>query len=91
MAPTGPRERSPHAHPAVYWSNWNLLLLLPLITLATPLFNMTEPRLLGFPAFYWMQFMFIPLSVLCTALVYRMTRNVGGPRERNVGRPASEG
>ena len=92
MSSTAPRQGShPHAHPALRWSNWNLLLLVPLLTLATPLFNKAEPRLLGFPYFYWLQFLFIPLGVFCVAVVYRMTRDVGGPVDRDAGKPGSEG
>lgn len=81
---TAPREgaTSP-AHPALRWSNWNLLLLVPLVALATPLYNSAEPRLLGFPYFYWQQFLFIPLGVLCVWLVYRKTRNIDGPVDRD--------
>jgi hypothetical protein len=86
MSPTTPRRGSP-AHPALYWSNWNLLLLVPLAALITPLYNGTEPRLFGFPAFYWIQFLFIPVGVLCVGVVYLKTRNVGGP----VGRDADRG
>lgn len=55
------------------WSNWNLLLLLPLVALATPLYNSDKPRLFGFPYFYWQQFLFVPLGVLCVWVVYRKT------------------
>ena len=56
------------------WSNWNLLLLLPLFMLITPLFNVDEPRLLGLPFFYWYQFLFVPLGVACVAIVYVKTK-----------------
>ncbi|MGH3767517.1 MAG: DUF3311 domain-containing protein [Pseudonocardiaceae bacterium] len=55
-------------------SRWNLLLLVPLVALVTPLFNRDEPRVFGFPFFYWMQFLFIPLGVVCVAVVYVRTR-----------------
>jgi len=57
------------------WSNWNLLLLVPLLMLITPWFNSDEPRLLGLPFFYWYQFAFVPLGVLCVALVYIKTKD----------------
>jgi len=53
---------------------WKLLLLVPLLVLVTPLYNSDEPRLLGFPAFYWVQFLFIPIGVACVAVVYLRTR-----------------
>ncbi|WP_336206467.1 DUF3311 domain-containing protein [Nonomuraea sp. LPB2021202275-12-8] len=56
-------------------SPWNWLLLLPIVLpLLTFLFNADEPRLFGFPLFYWLQLAFILVGVACTTLVYRMTR-----------------
>ena len=74
VAPAAPRsDRSP----------WNWLLFIPIVLpLLTPLYNFDSPRLWGFPAFYWIQFMFILVGVVTTSLVYRMTRNrsAGGDR-----------
>ena len=53
---------------------WNLVLLIPFIVLLTPLYNSESPTLFGMPFFYWFQFAVIPLGVLCTITVYRMTR-----------------
>jgi hypothetical protein len=59
-------------------SPWNWLLVLPVVVpLLTFVFNKDEPRLAGFPLFYWMQFAFIVLGVGCTTVVYLMTRNAG--------------
>ncbi len=56
-------------------SPWNWLLLVPIvIPLLTFLYNDTEPRVGGFPRFYWLQLAFIGLGVACTAIVYRMTK-----------------
>ncbi|MGH3780015.1 MAG: DUF3311 domain-containing protein [Pseudonocardiaceae bacterium] len=52
---------------------WKVLLLVPLLVLVTPLYNSDEPRVLGFPLFYWVQFLFVPLGVICVAIVYRKT------------------
>lgn len=53
----------------------NLLLLVPLLgVLIPPLFNTRDPELFGFPFFYWYQLLWVPLSVLCTLIVYRATR-----------------
>jgi len=57
------------------WSNWNLLLIVPLLMLITPWFNMDEPRLFGLPFFYWYQFAFVPIGVLCVGLVYVKTKD----------------
>ncbi|MEV0203234.1 DUF3311 domain-containing protein [Nonomuraea sp. NPDC050691] len=56
-------------------SPWYWLLLVPIvIPLMTFLYNADEPRLFGFPLFYWLQIAFIALGVGTTTLVYRMTR-----------------
>ncbi|HEY2204583.1 MAG TPA: DUF3311 domain-containing protein [Pseudonocardia sp.] len=56
-------------------SAWNLLLLVPFLMLVVPWFNSMEPRLFGMPFFYWAQFAFVPVGVICVAVVYRMTRD----------------
>ncbi|WP_084963504.1 DUF3311 domain-containing protein [Thermoactinospora rubra] len=54
---------------------WNWLLLVPVVVpLLTFLFNADEPRLFGFPLFYWLQLAFIALGVATTTIVYRMTK-----------------
>ncbi|ADD41618.1 DUF3311 domain-containing protein [Stackebrandtia nassauensis] len=59
-------------------SPWNWLLLLPIAVPLMPfLFNFDEPRLLGFPAFYWIQLAFIILGVTTTTFVYRITKAKG--------------
>ena len=64
-APAARTDRSP----------WNWLLFIPIVLpLLTPLFNRDAPRLWGFPAFYWLQFLFILVGVTTTTVVYRMTR-----------------
>ena len=47
--------------------------MVPLLVLVTPLFNRDEPRVFGFPLFYWVQFLFIPVGVVCVAVVYLKT------------------
>ncbi|MFI5607634.1 DUF3311 domain-containing protein [Amycolatopsis sp. FDAARGOS 1241] len=56
------------------FSAWNLLLILPLLILVTPLFNSDGPRLFGMPFFYWFQLVFVVAGVLCTGIVYWATR-----------------
>lgn len=64
-APPGPSDRSA----------WNWLLLIPVIVpLLTFLYDGDEPRLFGFPRFYWMQLAFILLGVGVTAAVYFLTK-----------------
>jgi hypothetical protein len=49
-----------------------LILILPaLISLCVPFYNVIEPRLFGFPFFYWLLLVLIPLSSLLTFLVYK--------------------
>jgi len=56
-------------------SRWNWLLLLPIVIPLLPfLYTGVEPRLFGFPRFYWLQLAFIGLGVAATVVVYRMTR-----------------
>ena len=56
-------------------SPWNWLLLVPIVVpLLTVLYNADEPRLFGFPRFYWLQLAFIVLGVGTTTLVYQMTK-----------------
>jgi hypothetical protein len=56
-------------------SPWNWLLLIPVVVpLLTFLYDGDEPRLFGFPRFYWLQLAFIGLGVVCPAIVYLKTR-----------------
>lgn len=56
-------------------SPWNWLLFVPIVVpLLTFLFNSDEPRLFGFPLFYWLQLAFIIVGVVSTTIVYRMTK-----------------
>ncbi|HWS36141.1 MAG TPA: DUF3311 domain-containing protein [Actinoplanes sp.] len=56
-------------------SPWNWLLVVPIVVpLLTFLYNFDEPRIGGFPLFYWLQFAFILLGVTTTTIVYQMTR-----------------
>lgn len=44
-------------------------MLLPLVALATPLYNRIEPRLFGVPFFYWFQLAMLAVGVVVTAMV----------------------
>jgi hypothetical protein len=44
-------------------------------TLLPWVYNKRDPRLFDIPFFYWYQLMWIPLSVLCTLTVYRLSRD----------------
>jgi Protein of unknown function (DUF3311) len=59
-------------------SPWNWLLIVPIVVpLFVFLYNDKEPRLFGFPRFYWLQLAFILLGVGTTTLVYQMTKRRG--------------
>ena len=57
-------------------SHWHWLLLAPmLVPLATPLFNRTEPRLLGFSFFYWSQLALTGFAMVITLAVHVLTKD----------------
>jgi hypothetical protein len=58
----------------IQFSPWNLLLLLPLWILITPLYNSRGPALFGMPFFYWSQFAAVVVGVVCTSIVYAKTK-----------------
>jgi hypothetical protein len=67
-APRASGDRSP----------WNWLLFIPIVLpLLTIFFNADQPRLFGFPRFYWLQLAYIVVGVAATTLVYRMTKRRG--------------
>lgn len=77
---TSPKPEPPGAEGAgLRLSGWNLLLLVPFLMLVTPWFNTVEPRLFGMPFFYWSQFVWVPVGVICVALVYVKTRDAAEP------------
>ena len=66
--------------PSTGWTDlrfrWvNLLVLVPLITILPFLFNQQNPTLGGMPFFYWFQLAIIPVGVVCTLAVHRLTRH----------------
>jgi hypothetical protein len=62
-------------------SPWHWLLIIPVVVpLLTFLYNSKNPYILGFPRFYWLQLLFIVLSVATTLTVYRLTS--GGRAQR---------
>ncbi|SNY33821.1 DUF3311 domain-containing protein [Paractinoplanes atraurantiacus] len=75
MAEPETKEPGPESRPRSDRSPWNWLLLIPIVVpVLTFIYNHDEPRLFGFPAFYWIQFLFILLGVGTTSLVYQMTK-----------------
>ena len=50
-----------------------ILLAIPCIAvLIVPFFNRLEPSLFGVPFFYWWQILWVPLSSVFIAVVYKM-------------------
>jgi hypothetical protein len=54
---------------------WYLLLVVPMIgTLIPPIYNTKDPTLIGIPFFYWYLMLWVPVTVVCMLIVYRLTR-----------------
>ena len=65
---------------------WYLLLLVPIAgLLATPIYARQTPEVFGIPFFYWYQFVWVPLGVAITYLVYTRTRTQGAPPDERGG------
>ena len=90
MSSVPPPEKPPLKTPSVtsgsgglHHSPWNWLLLVPLLMLITPIFNSDEPRLFGLPFFYWYQFLWVLVGVICVAIVYAKTKHIRGAAARD--------
>jgi hypothetical protein len=52
-----------------------LIMLLPYLALLwLPFYNGARPSLLGFPFFYWYQFLWVPITSLLMYAVYRSAK-----------------
>ncbi|MBV8941153.1 MAG: DUF3311 domain-containing protein [Chloroflexi bacterium] len=70
-------DRAGEARPVNRW--WYLVLLVPFVAvLWVPFYSSGTPVVLGFPFFYWYQFLWILISALLTGLVYFVTREREG-------------
>jgi len=55
--------------------HWLWLLILPWIGVVwVPFYNKIEPVLWGFPFFYWYQLLWVLISAVITAFVYKKTK-----------------
>jgi len=64
-----PERRAPGARA------WYALLIVPFVGLLwVPIYATGEPRLFGFPFFYWYQFAWVPVTALLTWIVFRRVR-----------------
>jgi len=58
------------------WSWWHLLFAVQFVgVLWPPFYNRAEPTLIGIPFFYWYQLLWVVISAVITALVYRRTEH----------------
>ena len=64
-------NRGPENHYGWHPTLW--LLLIPFLVLIVPIYNIDEPRLFGFPFFYWFQLGWIFVSMIVTGYVYYAT------------------
>lgn len=69
------RHKARRPGPPLRWNARNLLLLLPLMVLLTPLYNRIEPKLFGMPFFYWFQLAFLLVTVFLTVLFVALTKD----------------
>ena len=51
-----------------------LLLIVCVVALWVPLYNLTEPTLFGVPFFYWFQLLLVPVSALAIFVVDRLRK-----------------
>jgi Protein of unknown function (DUF3311) len=70
-------DEHPSRAPSEY-SWWYLLLVIPFVAvLWVPFYASSSPQLWGIPFFYWYQFLWILITGVLTAIVYRATRREG--------------
>jgi hypothetical protein len=50
---------------------WAILLLPYIALLWLPFYNDAQPNVLGFPFFYWYQFLWVPITSILIYVVYR--------------------
>jgi hypothetical protein len=61
--------------------HWLWLLILPWIGVVwVPFYNKIEPVLWGFPFFYWYQLLWVLVSAVITAVVYKKTKALSSGR-----------
>jgi bacteriorhodopsin len=65
---------TPVARRSQSWWIWVAILVPYIALLWLPLYNDRQPALLGFPFFYWYQFVWVPLTALLLYFVYRRIR-----------------
>ncbi|MDP9443425.1 MAG: DUF3311 domain-containing protein [Actinomycetota bacterium] len=83
QAPPPPTGRSSRWRGA--WTLVGVLLLIPIVApLLIGTYARSEPEVLGFPFFYWYQFLWIPIAAGLTFVCYRLvTREEEREREED--------
>lgn len=72
-----------HARQGVAYGAAAVLLIAPFVALLwVTSYAKDEPRLWGFPFFYWYQFLWVLLSALFTYTAYRLVRSTEQTRGR---------
>ncbi|GAC1452127.1 MAG: DUF3311 domain-containing protein [Steroidobacteraceae bacterium] len=57
------------------WRWWYLLFLVQFVAvLWPPFYNRVEPAWMGVPFFYWYQMLWVIISAITTAFIYRVTQ-----------------
>jgi hypothetical protein len=65
---------SARRRPAGLWVFIVIILIPPVVLpLWVPLYNKTDPKLWGFPFFFWFQFALIIFSAILTAVAYLLS------------------
>jgi membrane protein implicated in regulation of membrane protease activity len=82
--PTPPTEDGPvHARRSLAYAVAAVLLLAPFVALLwVSSYAKDDPRLWGFPFFYWYQFLWVLLASVLTYAAYRLVRGTERTRAR---------
>lgn len=73
--PSGSPARGTHGRSTVLWVVIVLVLIPPVVVpLWVPLYDKADPKLWGFPFFYWFQFLLILCSAVLTIVAYLLSR-----------------
>ncbi len=60
-----------------------ILLIIPFIaSLWVPFYASAKPEVFGIPYFYWYQFLWVLISAVITAIVYKMDKRREGDKAR---------
>ena len=74
------------------WLIVSLLLLVAIVVpLLSPLYDTETPRFLGFPFFFWFQFLLIPIVSLLTYSAFRLAQSATARDRRARGQDAAPG